>query len=266
MKNSIIYLGLIGLLLITSCDTIEKENFLADTNPVDTTSNETVVQKALIEDFTGHGCSSCPQASTEIEVLQNFHGNKLIAIGVHSGSFAQPQTGTAFTTDFRTSYGNEIHDLFSPSGYPVGVINRRGYPGNALINYGYWSAELESVFSQTPQAAITMNESDGQIIVEARSTNGDLDGLKLVVCITENGIIDWQINGSEIQDDYIHNHVLRTHLNGTWGDEISLTTTNSTFTFDYTLENNWVKENCHAIAYIYNITTYEIIQVEEIHL
>jgi len=266
MKNSIIYLGLIGLLLSTSCDIIEKENFLADTSPVDTTSNETVVQKALIEDFTGHGCSNCPQASTEIEVLQNIHGNKLIAIGVHSGFFAQPQTSTAFTTDFRTSYGNEIHDFFSPSGYPVGVVNRRGYPGNALLNYQDWSAELEDVFTQTPQAAITINESDGQITVEARSTNGDLDGLKLVVCITENGIIDWQLNGSDNQDDYEHNHVLRTHLNGTWGDEISLTTINSTFTFDYTLENNWVKENCHAIAYIYSITTYEIIQVEEIHL
>ena len=36
--------------------------------------------------------------------------------------------------------------------------------------------------------------------------------------------------------------------------------------YDYTLEDSWVKSNCNIVAYVYDNSNKEILQVEKIHL
>ena len=43
---------------------------------------------------------------------------------------------------------------------------------------------------------------------------------KLVVCLSENNIINWQTDGSYEDSNYVHKHVLRSLLTTSWGDEI----------------------------------------------
>ena len=125
---------------------------------------------------------------------------------------------------------------------------------------------VTEILNQTPSVGILLSESNNKITVRAKSLSDISGNLKLVVCITEDKIIDYQIDGVDLVEDYEHNHVLRTNVNGTWGTDITLTSEYSSFEFDYSLDNNWVRSNCNVVAYIYNDSNKEVLQAEKIHL
>ena len=94
-------------------------------------------------------------------------------------------------------------------------------------------------------------------------------GLDLVVCITEDHIIDWQtVAGQGDVSDYEHNHVLRDVVGSTWGQEIGEISVGDEVinTFSCNIDPVWNLKNCNIIAYVYNTSNYEVIQVEEIHI
>ena len=89
------------------------------------------------------------------------------------------------------------------------------------------------------------------------------------MCITEDNVIDWQtIIAQGNVPDYEHNHILRTIITNPMGDDIGSLSINEekSYSFSYTLEEEWVKSNCNVVAYVYNENTKEILQVEEIHI
>jgi hypothetical protein len=267
MKKQLIYLSIL-FLAFSGCDKIESDDFLisgSGNNNLDTT---TFVKKILIEDFTGQTCQNCPEASNEIKTLQyiSAYDGKIIAIAIHSGFFSE--TNNTFTTDFTTPEGDIIHDFFDIASYPKGMINRTGYPSNALLDVPEWSEKVASLIGQEPNIGIKLKKENNTIIVEAKKLNNNITGvLKLVVVITENNVIDKQlVEGIGVVEDYEHNHLLRKTLNGAWGQTIELSSEYNSFSFDYTLNDDWVESNCNVVAYIYNDQTKEIIQCEEIHL
>lgn len=263
MKTKLSFI-LIALAFLNACDTIEQDDFLqGGTNgPVDTT---TIIKKILIEDFTGFKCKNCPDAASELEAIENLYEGKIVGIGIHVGYFATP--GGDFTTDFRTDAGEDLDAFFgaSLSGLPIGLVNRMGYP-NALSQHTDWASTVSDIINQEATVAITISDNGNQITVQAKELSTISGNLKLVVCITEDGVIDKQIVDNIVVNDYQHDHVLRTHLNGTWGTDISLSNEYTSFDFSYTLDNSWQRSNCHAIAYIYNDSNKEVLQVEKIHL
>ena len=264
MKITTTYL-IILIAFFSSCDKIERTDFLQGDNNggggVDTT---TIVQKVLIEDFTGYKCTNCPLASSELYTIENLFEGKIVGIGVHSGFFAAPSG--VFTTDFRTTAGDELATFFGPESFPIGMVNRKGYPENVLVDYTEWASMVTEILNQTPSVGILLSESNNKITVRAKSLSDISGNLKLVVCITEDKIIDYQIDGVDLVEDYEHNHVLRTNVNGTWGTDITLTSEYSSFEFDYSLDNNWVRSNCNVVAYVYNDSNKEVLQAEKIHL
>ena len=91
----------------------------------------------------------------------------------------------------------------------------------------------------------------------------------VVVCITEDHIIDWQtVAGQGNVSDYEHNHVLRGVVGSVWGQEIDEISVGdeTTNTFTCIIDPVWNLKNCNIIAYIYDTSNYEVIQVEEIHI
>ena len=238
---------------------IERDNF---TDP--NASFPWLGKKILIEDFTGYKCTNCPAASSELHTIEELYPDKIIGIAIHAGFFAKPSGD--FVTDFRTPEGDELADFFEPDAFPIGMVNRVGYPNNVLKEYTDWATEVSSQLLQTPTIELSISEENNTINVEARRLSDDNANLKLVVCITEDGVIYKQIDGSNLIEDYEHNHILRKVLNGTWGSSIQLTNTSSTFSYDYTLEDTWVRSNCNVVAFVYNDSNKEVLQAEKIHL
>ena len=124
------------------------------------------------------------------------------------------------------------------------------------------------------------------ILIFSRVENSLENNYNLVVCLTENNIINWQKDGQDNIEDYEHNHVLRTVI---YDDKISMQqdfengeiiennfqinlSELEQYNIDYSnniaeLGNgnagNWNANNISVVAYIYNTITKEIVQAEE---
>ena len=146
------------------------------------------------------------------------------------------------------------------------MVNRQGYPDNVLLNYTDWATIAGEKLLQAPTIDLSISEENNSVSIQARRLLESNNSLNLVVCITEDGIIDKQIDGSELIEEYEHNHVLRKVINGTWGSNIQLSSSLSTYSYDYNLEDSWVRSNCNIVAFVYDNSNKEILQVEKINL
>ena len=291
MKNIITLFSFI--LIITSCDVVEGPYLIDDggITPADTSSS-TYVKKVLIEDFTGHTCSNCPAAARELEAIHELYGDQIIGMALHVSSFAAPWVGAGkFEYDFRTQWGNSWSNFFGISALPSGMVNRIGYPNEHKLGKDEWlSAAITELEKETDfgiSIISDINGDNGTITINTELLNDVNGNYKLVVCLTESNIINWQKDGTEDVENYEHNHALRTVLidenlststSYTMGDEIETAITFSLITLEQTNidystteggagnAGGWNAENISVIAYIYDNTTKEIVQVEESHL
>ena len=291
MKKYLILLSTI--LIITSCDIVEGPYLTDETiNPIDTTTN-TYVKKVLVEDFTGHKCPNCPDAARELDAIHDIYGEQIIGMAIHVSAFAKPNHSSqeGYKYDFRTQWGHDWDAFYgiSAMGLPRGMVNRIGYPDNHRLSKNEWAAEVSNELNKEVDFGITINTTTNSITIDSKVLNNINGDYNLVVCLTESNIINWQKDGGENVEDYVHNHVLRTVLT----DE-SLSTSTSyivgqqiekTINYDLiSLEQSnidysantaelgngnaggWVAENLSVVAYIYNTSTKEIMQVKEAHL
>ena len=98
------FLILCSILTITSCDIVEGP-YITDADSYINTD-----KKVLIEDFTGHLCTNCPEAAREISAIHDVYGDQIIALAIHvSADFARPKNASpdsSYHYDFRTEWGN----------------------------------------------------------------------------------------------------------------------------------------------------------------
>ena len=291
MKKYLILLS--AILIITSCDIVEGPYLTDETiNPIDTTTN-TYVKKVLVEDFTGHKCPNCPDAARELDAIHDIYGEQIIGMAIHVSAFAKPNHSSqeGYQYDFRTKWGHDWDAFYgiSAMGLPRGMVNRIGYPDNHRLSKDEWAAEVSNELNKEVDFGITINTTTNSITIDSKVLNNLNGDYNLAVCLTESNIINWQKDGGENVEDYIHNHVLRTVLkdeslssssNYIAGQQIETLINYDLATLeqsnvDYSANTaelgngnagGWVAENLSVVAYIYNTTTKEIVQVEEAHL
>ena len=282
-KNQMLSILIAGIILLQfACDKIEPP--FIENNNIDTIINPTNnIQKVLIEDFTGHKCGNCPRAHEEAEMLKTIYGDQVVIIAYHIGFFAttNPTAAPNYTTDFTTPSGNEYDNLWGISaiGLPQGMINRNNYAGNNIVNYPTWSNivqdydnDNDGLFDNIAVLKITnnitLNSNNIECAVNIKGLNNSTNESKVVVCLVEDNIIDWQKDYDACPSDienYTHNHVFRKSLNGAWGNSIGTITNNTdtTINLSQSINPDWDINNCSIISYVYNADNYEIIQVEE---
>ena len=267
-----------------ACDYIEKP--LADIQNGGNNPQDSIIRKLLIEDFTGHTCGNCPAAAKTAQQLQELYGKKIIIVGIHSGYFAEPDlSGSKYTTDYRTAAGEAYNELWKNdvAGNPNGFVSRsKIINNNIIIQPGSWGEAVELLKNNLPDISIDLNiVYDGntrslKATVKSKAINTLSEKHDLVLYLVEDKITDWQkdysiTSGDQDVENFIHKHVLRDNINGTWGEELfsssfaagdSIVKTYN----NYLINPSWKAEDCSVIAYIYNTNTYEIIQAEEVHI
>jgi len=280
----IMKLRLFGILMVFvalgmfSCDKIEPPYKQSGGEVGDGTT-----RKVLLEDYTGHTCVNCPSAAKVALELKEIYGENIILMGVHAGFFAMPQV-SPFLMDLRTEAGETWDTFFgiSLAGNPKGMINRTSTGGIYYYNKGEWSSKVASIIEDKARAklAIDVAYNNTSRKLELKVTAEFLKTLsgaaKLQVLILEDSIVGAQRNndvniGPPVIEDYVHRHVLRGDINGSWGEQIgsnSGETVGSVIekTYSYDVNPEWVDKHCSIIAYLYYAAGYEIIQVEEAHL
>ncbi len=242
---------------------------------VNYSDSNTTKRIILIEEFTGHTCTNCPDGAREVQRIDSIYKPQIIPVGIHAGYFAKPHNppDTAYLTDFRTTEG-EIYNGsagFDVWGNPSAMISRIVFNGNKVLPKGDWENAAISIKNDLPKASVEITNwyNDSLRCLKSRTKikwlNSTSGNYKLQVYLIEDHIKDWQLDGAYNNPNYDHRHVLRKSLNGTWGSDISISNANDTASFDFYLNINpkWKSDDCEIISFIYNSSTYEVIQASE---
>ncbi len=273
---NVIWLVLLGFFLL-SCDKIEPP--YTEEIGQDTVS-DVVVRKILLEDYTGHTCPNCPEAAALAHELYNNYSNRLIIMTVHAGYYAAPSSAP-YNTDLRCAAGNELNTFFgiSAAGNPNGMINRDIFNSSKIINPDNWYAafniqyqENEPLIKIDIQNNYNNSERQLQTSINVKFITELAGSYKLAVYILEDSIVSAQKNNNTTYGnvpviyDYVHRNVLRSDINGTFGVEIAQGNINSNYvvekTYSKNLNTNWNEHQCYILAYVYEESSYKILQSE----
>jgi len=241
-----------------------------NTDPVDTTDE--VVRHVLIEEFTGVQCVNCPQGAQLIENLANTYGERLVTVSIHAGFFAEPLSESA--SDLSTDAGEQLDALIGPvEAYPSAAINRNSFGTSSRIHFSpSWAGFVEQELAIPPQVDVqitnSFNENNGELTTNItvnflETLTGDLN---LSVMVTENNIVDAQLDTSGLIEDYTHKHVLRTILTNVAGNPIPTQAidTNVEESFTFTIPTEWNLDNCSVVAFVHRTAPdLEVLQVSE---
>lgn len=249
MKLKKIAYILLGALCLTtlSCDPVDENDRLIYVKPAD------VKRCVLLEDFTGQRCVNCPEAAKVIEQLQAEYGEEaIIAVGIHGGPLSVNGKNSAI--GLGTDTGDEYYTAAGSPDLPAGRIGR---VGNATTRDQWHTMVYNQIQRPTPLSITASCQYDE----EARLAKIDVSTLgieattgKLQVWLVEDNITALQFMPDGTRNaDYVHNHVFRTAVNGTWGEDFAVAegeTKNCSFTA--MINDKWVAENLSAVVFVYN--------------
>lgn len=251
---------------ITPDDSVETNVEFPDIDPA------TVFRKVLIEEYTGHRCTNCPDGHRELASLHERYGDTLVAIGIHAGTFAM--TTGSFPTDFRTEEGNTLYEDFTINqiGTPAAVVNRTQH-GNAFpLSIPAWQPAIDEELSRDCVAAVQIinqfDASSKKLTAHTKTTllNGYSGEVQLALYVIEDGIVAPQKDGETTIEDYVHNHVLRGSLNGVYGTLLTTAEEDGSYLKSYELDcssKSWDFGNCTVVAILMDAQTHEVLQVEQ---
>lgn len=212
--------------------------------------SEDAKRRVLLEEFTGQRCINSIYATEVIEQLQKEYGESLVAVEIHSGPFGVKDNAT--NIGLATNVGNEYYNYWNIGYQPVALINRQT-PTNSLE----WATAIKEEIGKSTKLSIkgdaTFAKERISMYIKLQNTGGTTVG-HLQVWLTEDGITapQYMPDGS-LNYEYVHNHVLRTAVNGTWGEDFALME-GTTRDFTYTLEVNpaWNTKELSIVAFAYN--------------
>lgn len=235
-----------------SCSNIDEGDRLIYVKPAE------VGRAILIEDFTGQKCINCPTGTEIINgIVETYGEDNVIAVGIHSGPLGF--AGNSKTVGLMTDTGNEYYtrwDKENKMGQPWVIFNRKTSPDS---HYNNWAAMVGTIISEKANLSVKIaNAYDAATrtlttTVGADGLSGSVKG-KLQVWIVEDGVTALQkMPDGSTNKKYIHNHVFRAAVNGTWGEDVTVkegeTTTKQ---YSYKLPEAWVADNIAVVAFVYN--------------
>ncbi len=213
---------------------------------------EWIQKKTLIETFTGQTCGNCPAAHSILEKALVGNEDKFVVVSHHSGY--QPDAFTmAEDVDFTWFYNSS--SLYAPAI----MFDRAPYAdGLASIVFEGNDSKLVNnamkVFpTKEPFISIQLNNK-----FDASTRQGTLEvEVYTFVNPTE---AEHRLNLHLVQDDmvatqsgmgsnYVHHHVFRGCLNGTWGETIELIEgTTVKKTIEYTIPEKIISTHANKVS------------------
>lgn len=318
MKLKLTIIGMLGLFFFmgsTSCDKVENPyppvlNVALDTTfyqglwsdyqanewpNFDLLPNDNPSRNALIEDFTGHNCPSCPAAATVAHNLYYADPSRVFVASIHA-SPSVDGTGTFqdVTSDYPVNFTNTeslaLGAYWSSTGAsvpgsgffgnPSGTINRTKLGTEYFYSSGVWSSQVDQVKNSSLGVIIKadVNYYDatkgGYLHTEVEVVDANItNDLGQVVYVMEDSLVAPQNVLNTLTPDYVHHDIMRGTLTGSeWGRNLTEDDkVNNKYRLDYSFalkeqlavsgSGGYNAQNMHLLIYVYDKTTYEIYQV-----
>ena len=218
-------------------------------------------QMHLVEQFTSTGCTWCPVGSANLQNLITMR-NDVAWVGVHVlfGSPVDP---------FATVQNDSISAYQGIDGYPEGTFDRSMGIGNAgelfTVLSGTEASTMSAFFDyldakEPSWASVNVNSRfdaetrDAVITIDGKLASHYEDFMgsdsKLTVYITEDNLVAPQINQGNIENNYVHNGVLRTALVSVKGVDLNKDGDTYKNEFTYTIPENWNADKLNIVAFI----------------
>ena len=240
-------------------------------NPITLNRNFTIYeygfarQMHLVEQFTAIGCTHCPKGTHMLQLLTEMR-NDIAWVAVH-----QNFNGT---DPMRTLQCDTINNYQGNDSYPSASFDRtdgweeEGVVSNSIGYYAEYHQEIAEELSaffdylgeapsfatvninstidpDTRQAVITI---DGELTPDFDQMLGA--DSKLTVYITEDGIVNRQLNDGTWVSNYVHNGVLRVALGSALGNKLNRTGDTYKNEYTYTIPSSWNIDNLNVVAFI----------------
>lgn len=280
-KIVLVFVVLLAGLFLVSCDKINEGEYLKDGSAV------WYGRKILVFDFTGHKCGNCPKGHKAIAALEDKYGEAIVPIAVHCFYYANVMpngapntTDTSFNYDFRCEEGIFLGGGDNDGGYmdidalPIGLVNSFD-PALANSSTNGWATDFAKFYSTYPEFSFEINATfaDSTISADVKLKSEVVTSRKLSLCayVVEDNIVGWQYdyesNPHEI-GNYVHNHVLRTSLNGVFGENVKADDSQMLAgnvmerSYSKAIKPDWNISNCKLVAFVFDPDTKEILQAE----
>ncbi len=251
------------IVALISCDNISEEKRVTK---ADTSSFKKPV---VVIDFTGVMCSNCPNAAKLLAKMHNTAGDKIIGVAMYPDcSFNHAEF------DLRSTEATEYYKYFgdlSKIVLPSGAVDFAPYESKIILDADLWSSAVTKRITRKCPVEIsleaTLDKDQKEITINIKaSTTEAISNTSLILWLLEDDIIGTQNVSGTIINNYQHNHVLRSAINGLWGESVSMTPS-ATFnkTIKYKTNNSeWKLENCSVVAVLINSNTKEILTANKI--
>jgi len=234
-----------ALLLLCGCSHIDESERFIYVKPA------AVKRTVLIEEFTGQRCVNCPEAALEVESLQAQYGEEnIIAVGIHSGPLAVFSAGEV--VGLRTQLGDDYYNHYEVEMEPTAMINRRG----GVVRRDKWASMIYSELqAETPlQLSVDYNRKSAvQIDATVEAVVAEAVKGKLQLWLVEDSIIAPQMMpDGTMNSQYVHRHVLRSAINGTWGDDVDWKQGHlPLLRYTFSIDSQWHLEQLSIVAFVY---------------
>ncbi|MBR1765712.1 MAG: Omp28-related outer membrane protein [Bacteroidales bacterium] len=265
-KRIMLYMGLLALTALAACDKIDPDKYTVYDGAaiVWTPGTSTVnpVQRVLVEKFTGPRCNNCPLADSTLSTLES--DNVVIMSINHPSGQGLPLAGEP---DLRTTGGTTWDQWYGISAIPSAFVDRdrsQQFSGRmATIGSAIATALNASPLIAIEAEAQLSTGGTVEVTVDLSFVQPYTHAITLTAAIVEDSLAYKQIlpDGS-IQDDYVHNHMLRQVITGYWGRQVDCQGTageNIRGTLRFSPDNDIQLGNSHIVVFVSDKTSRRIL-------
>lgn len=225
-------------------------------------------RKYLIEHFTGDQCGYCPAGMFAITDYVTSENPSTIWVSHHYG----------YNTDeYTINESSYISKMLSVSGAPNMALNRKKQMGTAIAFHPGYLPDLTITDDTVAEASVIINHTYNaetrqlDVTVSGQVGNPDATQYLLSVLIKENGLVgkqsDYQYawKGSSWKE-FLHPRVARDFITAHFGDTVYVDNQTYSKTWSYTLNEEWIPENCCVVAFLTPLAKKPVINAEQVVL
>ena len=224
-------------------------------NTVTITATTNYVRHHAIMYFTGTWCPVCPNGLQTLKtIIREQSGEGTIHIlSLHDGNSGNDIMGIPLT--------NTIVYDFGLWGYPSYVVDL-AEGGTLGVEWSDLRAYLSAAKGMSAECGVALesnyNAKTRSVKVDVKVTSNYSKTYRVALYLLEDGIVHPQKYGSTMQNDYIHDHVVRMLLSSDYkGDLLGDATARQELKKSYTtnLDEGFVAENCTLCVMVIDDTT-----------
>jgi len=226
---------------------------------------ESFPRKFLIEHFTGDQCGYCPGGMYAITDYIKNQNPSAIWISHHYG----------YNTDeYTITESSRIGKMLGVSGAPNMALNRTKQTGSSIAMHPGYLPSLNIKDDTVAEASVIINHTYDaetrqlEVTVSGQVANPEVTSYLLSVVIKENQLVGKQADyeyswKTATWKEYMHARVARDFVTSHFGDTVYVENQAYSKTWTYTIDEEWVAENCCVVAYLTPLAKKPIINAEQ---